>query len=302
MPLPFASPKRRRSRFHNPTIASFLWGSLALWVCLTSLTFLTDSSFGEESDARPGIPSAFNPNPSLYLQGRHVFQRNCLLCHGRFGDGNGEMAKDLTIRPRDFTKGIFKFRSTPSGFLPTDDDLHRTIRNGLAGTAMPAFVNLEERDVRAVIEYLKTLSRKWRDPSQYSPPLSFPAPPPWRQDPDQLGSHAERGRILFNQTCALCHPLHGDRSHVLSTSFTNVWSQPVTAPDLGRDLIRGGADATNFYRILATGLNGTPMPSFADSLSEDQKWDLVVYLEEQRQGEKAERNVPAKSDSSEHEQ
>ncbi len=54
---------------------------------------------------------------------RRVYEVNCAACHGVESDGNGPAARMFVTRPRDFRSGIFKFRSTPSGSLPTDEDL-----------------------------------------------------------------------------------------------------------------------------------------------------------------------------------
>jgi hypothetical protein len=88
------------------------------------------------------------PDRALQPQGRYVFQRNCAVCHGAFGDGRGEMGREIQPRPRDFNRGLFKYRSTPPGKLPTNEDLERTIRDGLAGTAMPMFQNLTDREIK----------------------------------------------------------------------------------------------------------------------------------------------------------
>jgi len=70
--------------------------------------------------------------------GERVYRENCTACHGEKGDGKGPQADRLKTKPRDFTGGIYKFRSTPSGSLPLDSDLARTITRGVRGTAMLA--------------------------------------------------------------------------------------------------------------------------------------------------------------------
>src|SRR2546423_13932599 len=71
-----------------------------------------------------------------------VYNHACSWCHGKDGRGDGPAAFSINkyrlTRPRDFTRGRFKLRSTPSGQLPTDDDLLRTVERGLPGY-MPAF-------------------------------------------------------------------------------------------------------------------------------------------------------------------
>jgi cytochrome c oxidase cbb3-type subunit 2 len=39
-----------------------------------------------------------------------------------------------------------------------------------------------------------------------------------------------------------------------------------------------GETDQDIYRIFMTGLDGTPMPSFADNIKPDEAWDLVFYL------------------------
>ena len=62
-------------------------------------------------------PSAFaqSPEPSFetYAHGRYVYERNCIICHGKRGDGKGELSETILPKPRSFREGMFKFRSTP---------------------------------------------------------------------------------------------------------------------------------------------------------------------------------------------
>ena len=168
--------------------------------------------------AAPTSPAAEAPrirtgaNYDLYLDGKFVSERNCLVCHGDRGDGKGEMAADLPLKPRSFREGWFKFRSTPFDKLPTDADLRRTITGGLSGTAMGMFNQLTENEVTAVIEYLKTLSRRWRHAENYAPAIEFPAPPAWFADPQARADHAGKGKVIFSTTCAACHGPEGDGS------------------------------------------------------------------------------------------
>ncbi len=86
-------------------------------------------------------------------------------------DGRGELGRTLTPLPRNFGRGIFKYSSTPAGALPTDADLERTIRGGLAGTVMPIFSDLSERELKSVIEYVKSFSARWRNPKINTTPM-----------------------------------------------------------------------------------------------------------------------------------
>ena len=71
-----------------------------------------------------------------YAEGRGLFRLLCASCHGVTGNGRGPSAAAQTPYPRDYRMGIFKFKSTPRGALPTKDDLKRLIKYGIAGTNM----------------------------------------------------------------------------------------------------------------------------------------------------------------------
>jgi mono/diheme cytochrome c family protein len=172
-----------------------------------------------------------------------LFREHCVHCHGITGDGMGPTATFLKPYPRDYRQGKFKFTSTPTMAMPTDEDLARVIRHGVPGTAMPAFeVALTQPEVDALVEYVKYLSlrgqveiglvlqiqdlnigatlpedratlvdtvllpevEKWQSAVQA---VIQPAKPP----PDDFGSDASiaKGRELFfsekKGNCVLCH-------------------------------------------------------------------------------------------------
>ena len=67
---------------------------------------------------------------------RGLYRQHCVHCHGINGDGAGPTASFLTPYPRDYRKGIYKFKSTQRGNRPTTADLERTLRQGIPGTAI----------------------------------------------------------------------------------------------------------------------------------------------------------------------
>ena len=84
-------------------------------------------------------------------QGRILYEKHCAVCHGVNGNGQGEAATRLQVKPRDFIKGQYKVKSTPSGSLPLDEDLLRSIQLGLPGTAMVPHSFLSDKEIRALI-------------------------------------------------------------------------------------------------------------------------------------------------------
>ena len=87
-----------------------------------------------------------------------LYRRHCVHCHGISGDGYGPTAPYLNPYPRDYRKGVYKFKSTPIGARPTHADLKRVLLNGVAGTAMPSFALLKEVEVESLVHYVKYLS------------------------------------------------------------------------------------------------------------------------------------------------
>jgi len=95
--------------------------------------------------------------------GHRSFEMRCASCHGTDGSGQGPAATGLAATPRDFRQADFKYKSTPQGQLPTDEDLDITIRNGKLKNGMPAFGGLTDADRHAIIQYLKTFSPRWAE-------------------------------------------------------------------------------------------------------------------------------------------
>ncbi|RMG20193.1 MAG: cytochrome c [Deltaproteobacteria bacterium] len=219
--------------------------------------------------------SALRAEESLKL-GKRVYQRHCSGCHGLEGNGEGPAARWLDPKPRDFTLGTFKFRTTPSGFLPTDEDLLRTIREGVHGTSMPSWRLMPEVEQRAVIAYIKTFSDAWEDPANYAKPVLIPYPP------EDLKSKARvrLGRTVYRAMgCKQCHGETGGGDGPSSKNMTDDKGNPIRPANFHRGVLRGGRTPRDIYRTIVTGISGTPMPGFT-SLTEEQVWGLVAYVRE----------------------
>jgi len=204
--------------------------------------------------------------------GKLVYQRYCVSCHGRNGDGAGDAADQLTPRPRDFRQGTFKFRSTASGSLPTVEDIDRTLQRGVYGTVMPSWFVIGPRARRDVIAYVQLFSSRWeKEPPPV--PLTIPA------EPKSSADAVKRGAAQYeNLGCASCHGETGRGDGQSAKDLKDDWGNSISPPDFTTGRYKSGQTATDLYRVLMTGLNGTPMPSFADNLKPEETWDLVDYL------------------------
>jgi cytochrome c oxidase cbb3-type subunit 2 len=206
-------------------------------------------------------------------EGRHVYERHCAICHGLKGDGNGEAAARLTTPPADLTAGRYKFRSTPSGALPTDEDLLRTLTHGVRGTAMVPQTHLSLAERRLVVGYVKRLSPRFAE--AVPPPVEVPPAP--GITPDLL---ARGARIYRASGCPECH---GDAGRGDGPSarkgMKDARDLPIVPADLTRRPLKRGSAPEETWKSIALGLDGTPMPSYADALDPFEIWALVLFLE-----------------------
>jgi cytochrome c oxidase cbb3-type subunit 2 len=223
--------------------------------------------FGLYSPAHAGEPTAAESK-----LGEKVYRESCAACHGIKGDGNETEAYRLKIKPRDFTSGIYKFRSTPSGSLPLDQDILRTIARGIRGTSMLAQLHLSQAETWAVAQYLKIFSSRFREekPNQ---PIVILARPATSQ------SLIAIGKTMFKEAgCVSCHGSDGKGNDPSTKSLKDHWGYPIQPSDLTRKPFKSGSSPEDLYRTLSTGLDGTPMPSYADLLKPKEVWALAYYV------------------------
>ena len=205
--------------------------------------------------------------------GRTIYVEECAICHGPAGDGDGMAAPMFQVKPRDFRPGVFKFRSTPTGALPTDTDLVRTIRRGLPGSAMVPQDHLTDAEVRDVIAYFKTFSPRF---AAEPPPAPVPIPPA----PAASASLLASGRELYREMkCPECHGPAGRGDGDSAGLLKDDQGHPLRPADLARRPLKAGDGPEAIYRTLATGVGGTGMPSYLDALTPGELWALVRYVE-----------------------
>ncbi len=216
--------------------------------------------------------------------GKQVYERRCLGCHGVTGNGNGPAAAFMQKdRPRNFTLAVFKFRLTPSGSLPDDGDLLRTITRGVRGTAMPSWHELQQKDTLAVIQYIKyELAADRSDPNK--PYLYFveeqaKAPLFVGQPPKPSREQVTRGHEVWQQAkCFECHGDSGRGDGEKAAGLKDDLGFPIPPANLTTGQFKSGPTVKDIFRTMSTGLSGTPMPSFSDSVPEADRWALAYYV------------------------
>lgn len=210
-------------------------------------------------------------------RGALPYRRYCVVCHGEMGDGNGESAKwfepPLYPKPRDFTLAVFECRSTPTGTLPLDEDLFDTIARGMDRSNMPPWNTFTRQERADLVAWIKHFSPRWQNEKAGTPIVIPPEP---EITPDRV----KAGQDVFARVqCWKCHGVTGQANGPSAATLQNDLGQPI-APYNFSEATRPKCGATDrdLYRIFMTGLDGTPMPSFADNIKPDEAWDLVFYL------------------------
>ncbi len=229
------------------------------------------------------VPLPASPFPQDTSAGKEVYRKWCAGCHGVDGKGDGEGARHMIPPPRDFTgNALYQIRSTPSGQLPTDADLLRSIDEGLPGTAMPAWkTRLSDRQRRDVLAYIKTFSPYFADTTQRPQPVVFGSAPGGGGGADAL----RVGRQFYDSIgCRKCHGDLGRGDGPSAPTLKDDAGHPIFAADLHENWrFNGGGTAEDIYHRLRTGLDGTPMPSFSDLvenkfLTDEQLWRVAQYV------------------------
>jgi cytochrome c oxidase cbb3-type subunit 2 len=205
--------------------------------------------------------------------GKPLYQRYCAGCHGDDGDAQGENAQWIDPKPRDFTTATFKCRSTPSGSLPTDEDLYNSVARGFVATNMPPWIALTPQNRMDLVSYVKTFSSRW---------VGAPAPQPITIPPEPAPTidGLQRGRATFQRMeCWKCHGPAGHGDGPSAPTLTDSKDHPIPPYNFATgSRFKCGATNQDLYRIFMTGMDGTPMPSFADVLKPAEAWDLVHFL------------------------
>jgi len=231
--------------------------------------------------------------------GKVVYRQYCSSCHGTEGEGSTNRTGGKA--PRDLTSGYFKFTSVAGDGLPLDSDLTRVIKRGIRGTQMAGH-DLPDKDLEAVVQYLKTFSDRWR-----SEEAGTPVPVvdnPWQ---GKRLAAIRRGYEVYHTEaqCWTCHPAYATREQILNmsqqmdlrngddprkslkarenvdkASIVDTRYGKVLPPDFLSDRLPAAKGRAGLYRAIASGIGGTPMPTWFARLSNSDLWAVVHYVQE----------------------
>jgi DMSO reductase family type II enzyme heme b subunit len=232
---------------------------LGAWILLGALLVL-------------GLPATAGAQAGDANAGKTLYERKCAGCHGEKGDGKGPAAELLSPPPRDFTRGLYKIRTTASK-APSDQDLFKIISDGMPGTSMPSWAVLPDKERWNLVAYLKTLALE-----------AFKETPKKLELPKEVASSdasIKRGKEMFDAIeCNKCHGTEGRADGPSRPELKDEWGHPIAPANLTkRWTFRGGPGRTEIATRLAAGVLGTPMPAFSDSVEKPEDiWHLTNYV------------------------
>ncbi len=246
------------------------------------------------------LPAGFkkgdlSPEPSADMieAGKRVYFTKCVWCHGVDGAGDGPGADRLWPRPRNFNQGTFKIRHTASGELPLFDakkpvagqnDLFETVTHGLPGSAMPSWEGILTEEQRLqVLSFVTTQlvkDRKFTDKQSESQTiLQLAELKPIPASEESLKKGAE---LIVEKKCIECHGVEG-RGDGNAFNLKDDWGFSIQPANWHKCWnFRGSRqdpyNVKNIFRTFSTGVNGTPMPSFADNTTVEERWHIANFV------------------------
>src|SRR5262249_23857361 len=243
------------------------------FLCTVTMGLGLVAAVAQNAGISSGYPTPKNDFTYAEQRGNGLYLRYCVGCHGVLGDGEGENAAYNDPKPRNFTLGQFKCRSTPTGTLPTNEDLIETLKRGITSSNMPSWRPLSDQDREDLVAYVKTFSPRWKTEK---PGAVIHIPPKPQVTPQRV----KAGQALFHKLeCWKCHGVEGRGNGPSADTLQDSQNRRIQAFNFhDESRFKCGTSDQDLYRIFMTGLDGTPMPSFADNVKPDEAWDLVFYL------------------------
>ncbi len=261
---------------------------------LVTLVSCSETHFKEDKIFAGGVyvtAKQLNDGKSLYTE-------YCMPCHGVKGDGHGVAAKGLSVPPRNFKLGQYKFGKVVSGELPHDEDFYHILKKGLNGTAMLPW-DLSEQQAFNVVQYIKTFApEKWEGADKKLGDVIVVGKDPYGDAHKE--SAIARGKEVYHVVaqCWTCHRAYASHSE-LSAMSQKINNAPMTEfdpemyhvklqpsdydiatmpPEFTYDQVRSANTVEELYVRLNAGVGGTAMASWKGVLQDDEIWAVAHYV------------------------
>ena len=246
-----------------------------------------------------------------------IYQLRCAVCHGENGAGDGPAAEFLYPRPRDFTAGLWKYKTSPGDLPPRDTDLFNTIKSGLNGTSMPGWSSLfTDQQISGLVKVVKQFDttaiwapesaadEDFDDDGRYLKPdmLVINDEEPTEGQIPYSDESIASGKEIFEENCRKCHGQQGRGNITSGELLEDDWGYRTWARDLSKpwtwrvtetssgnnqtevDEAQRNATIRNIYTRVSIGIRGTPMPSHRaadegeeDAITLEDRWHVANY-------------------------
>jgi len=228
----------------------------------------------DEGDPSGDYANLKNPIPLTVQaldEGKHIFIRECWICHGDAGRGHGIYRQGILPIPPDFSDNQhYGTHQNPDAF--TDSDYFWRISEGLPWSAMPAWKLIySENDRWKLVHYLRVNFTQ----TEYRPEN------PGAQDyPDIAvvqtlpeGANSTMGRDMYLKMCAHCHGLTG-----LGDGWDGLYLD-VPPANFRSEEVRGLSDGDWFARV-TYGVQNSAMPSWGEWMPVRARWNVIKFIQE----------------------
>lgn len=275
-------------------IMKFFKSSIALCAIGIMTTACSEKHFREDKIFAGNV---YAPAKALN-DGKSVYTEYCMPCHGVDGDGKGVAYKGLTVPPRNFKLGLYKFGNVVSGELPHDKDFYAILEKGLHGTAMLPW-DLSEKQMFNVVQYIKTFApEKWEGADKKLGEAIVANRDPYGTP--HKDSAIQRGKEVYHVVaqCWTCHrayvshneldeiskKINGKAFGEFDPEMYHVKMQPsdhgwaTMPPEFTYDDVRSAKTVEELYVRLNAGVGGTSMPSWKGTLQDDEIWAVSYYV------------------------
>ncbi len=247
------------------------------------------------------------------MMGKELYEFRCTVCHGEQGMADGIAAERMYPKPRDFTLGLFKYKTTPGSLPASDDDLFNTIKHGLTQTGMPGWSSLlSDAQIKSLIPVLKGFDIAYTWPPEDADDEAFDDDGRYLKDDfisiterepvegaiDYTPESLVRGKEVFDKACKECHGATG-RGNITSgkrleddwgfriwpRNLNKAWTYRVSDVENSDPVVARSQTIQRIYERLSIGITGTPMPAHRaveegnkDPISLDDRWHVANYV------------------------
>jgi cytochrome c oxidase cbb3-type subunit 2 len=225
--------------------------------------------------------SQIKTTSDLLSQGKNIYSKYCIACHGADGKGDGPEAYRLNTKPTDFTSGNIKFKSTPYGTKPTIGNIVSTLKLGVRTTAMLPQRQLNGEQMNAVALYVISFMP---EDQKRGKPIEI------ANVPSMNDTLLKEGENLFEINCASCHGKDAGGNGALSKKLTDYKQNPIHPANLTLRPLKRANTPEWMYMIISTGIEGTPMPPFQQVLKSRKRWAVVDFVESLKSGYRSSNN------------